>query len=243
MNNILQTDPSDWPEVPPPVEISAGGLDGLAFWDDRLQTFVASLGVFPLASPGAGTLAHYPPTAVRHGTRFAQFITSDALANHLVSIGLTPDPVSLQALCGLGQGVSSAIGDAEFVGFTVAGAGRHLYLRTPSGVMLGMRPRFDHPDHGLCWGDTSEATVETARLLAETAWVRPPAADIEIFALALTYEHLSTVGADFSLSAPAVCDWFLTDSAPNTTLDAQDRSLLRLQAGFTMRQDLHTPDG
>ncbi len=231
--------------MPPPVRIVAGELDGHAFWDEQCQTFAVSLDVFErgVAPAHDGPPSAFMPSTVRHGTRFAQFITTDSLANHLAAVGLGLDAASLQALCHLGREVSCRLGDAEFVGFTAPGIRHHLYLKTPAGVMVAMRPTLDHPDHDLRWGDTSEATVETARLLCEQAWVRPPAADIEIFALALTHEYLALVDSDFSLNAPAVCDWFLTDSPPSTMLDADDRSLLRMQAGFTMRQDRPTPGG
>lgn len=195
-------------------------------WDSTLQTFVAVLDLFK--TPDGSVETPYPPPSVRHGTRFGEFVTFDSLINHLIALGLPPDSDTLANLYRLGELVAEVEGQPEFVGFTIADTHR-LFLRTPSGSMLEMYPRLGHPDHGLRWGDVHPTTVETARLLCQLAFVRQPGQDLETFALALTHEYLRLVGRDFSLSATATCDWFLTDSPPSTTLSATDVARLRAE--------------
>lgn len=195
------------------IPIRVGNLGGRAGWDPSLQSFTATLEVFPNGAP-------FPSSATRIGTRRAEFITCDALVNHLIGVGLSPDAETLERFCGLGAEVAEGSGEPEVIGLGAGRARRALVLRLPNGELLGVNPRFDHPDFEFRWGDHSEATIETARAICELAWVRRPDADIDAFALGLTFEFLSTVGSDFSLSAVAVCDWFLTDSSLSTTLDA-----------------------
>lgn len=208
----------------PSCTLRAGHLGGRALWDDRLQTFAAVLDVFEHERS-------FPPPTVRFGTRTAEFVTSDALANHLIGVELAPDTESLTELCCLGQAVAEAVGHAELVGLD----GRRLYLRTPSGTLLGLRSRIDHDDYRHRWGDPGPATVETARLMCEVAWMRRPNPDVEAFALALTMEHLAAAEPDFSMAAATICDWFLTDAEPSTSLGPEDLAAIRRAVGLTVR--------
>lgn len=204
------------------VPINAGHLQGSAFWDARLHTFAVTLDVFHDLD---GREQCYPPRSIRHGTRCAEFVTSDALLNHLAGIGLSPDEETLATVDRYGRAIAGAVGETEFVGLTnraepnAGNRERHLYLRTPVGQLLQLNPRIAHADHRLDWGNVGPATVETARLMGEIAFLRRPGSDLDAFALALTYEFLGDAPDDFSLSAGAVCDWFVTDSEPWTSID------------------------
>lgn len=198
------------------VPLLAGRFPGTALWDDERQTFAALLEVFP------PTASAYPPSVVRHGVRTADFVTTDALANHLIAAGLAPNEESLLALCDLGQATVERVGDAECIGLTDPDGTRRLVLRTPGALLLDINPRLSHVDHACSWGDAGPATVETARLLCEVAWVRAPALDLDAFALALTYEFLANTGPRFSVGCTSLCDWFLTDAPLTTTLTETD---------------------
>ena len=216
------------------VPISAGHLRGSAFWDPHLHTFAATLDVFPGEQ-------RYPPPTVRVGTRCAEFITADALLNHLIGVGLRPDDETLAALDRYGRAIAEAVGETEFVGLTCAAssparpASRRLFLRTPVGALLQLNPRIDHLDHRLDWGNVGPAVVDTARLLCEIAFVRRPGADVDAFALALTHEFLRSAPDDFSVSASAVCDWYLTDSEPWTTIGEVELAAIRASLGLRAR--------
>ena len=214
------------------VPIRAGHLHGAAFWDPHLHTFAVTLDVFTgcsndgdgdVTATGLGGL-HYPPRSIRHGTRCAEFVTADALLNHLRAVGLPPDEPTLAAVDRYGRVIADAVGETEFIGLTSGGRSgespvRSLYLRTPVGHLLRLNPRIDHLDYRPDWGNVGPGTVETARLMCEVAFLRRPGPDLDAFALSLTYEFLSDAAADFSVSAGAICDWYLTDSEPWTTLD------------------------
>ena len=213
------------------VPIRAGNLAGAVFWDPLLHTFAVTLDVF-VDKPEQ----RYPPQYVRHGTRRAEFVTTDALLNHLRALGLPPDEESLVAVDRYGRVIAGAIGETEFVGITIGerpgGAiARMLFLRTPVGDLLELNPRIAHVDHRFDWGSVVPGTIDTARLICEIAFLRRPGPDMEAFALALTYEFLAEAGSDFSVSATAVCDWYLTDAAPWTTLDDHDRRSIRARFG------------
>lgn len=224
------------------VPISAGHLRGAAFWDPHLQTFAVTLDVF-IGSGGGAAIGredrHYPPPSIRHGTRCAEFVTSDALLNHLRAVGLPPDEATLAAVDRYGRVIADAVGETEFVGLTVGGVDgvatdRLLFLRTPVGNLLRLNPRIAHQDYRLDWGNVGSATVETARLMCEIAFLRRPGPDLDAFALSLTYELLNEAAADFSVSAGAICDWYLTDSEPWTTLE--ESQLRRIRASLALRQ-------
>ncbi len=234
------TSSSSAPSPRPAIPILAGQLDGRAAWDDARQSFTAELDVF--ARPGAARASgrsNYPPPVTTIGTRYAEFLTTDALVNHLIGIGLSPDQESLERLCQLGLEVADEVGEPEIVGICTAEGSRLLLLRVPSGDVVTIGPRLDHPDHRFCWGDASPATIETARAICELAWVRGPDADIDAFALALTHEFLATVGPVFSISVVAAGEWFLTDAPLTTTLGPGVMAPLvaRCSAGIGTRVD------
>jgi len=227
------------------VPIVAGNLRGSAFWDSRLHTFAVTLDVFD--SDGATPPFHptpchptgcYPPPSIRHGTRFAEFVTSDALLNHLTGMGLAPDEKSLAAVDRYGRVIADALGETEFVGLTMSRGtttqppGRRLFLRTPVEELLPLNPRIAHIDHRFDWGNVGPSTVDTARLMGEIAFVRRPGSELDAFALALTYEFLGDAADDFSVSASAVCDWYLTDSEPWTTIDVPALRAIRASLGL-----------
>lgn len=223
------------------VPIRAGNLAGKVFWDPLLHTFAVTLDVF-LDKPEQ----RYPPQYVRHGTRRAEFVTTDALLNHLRALGLAPDEESLVTVDRYGRVIAGAVGETEFVGITPGGRkgrgstgamARRLFLRTPVGDLLELNPRIDHVDHRVDWGNVFPATIDTARLMCEIAFLRRPGPDMETFALALTYEFLAEAGSDFSVSATGVCDWYLTDAAPWTTLDDHDRRSIRRRLGLGSEAD------
>ena len=212
------------------VPVQAGQLRGRGFWSSELQSFAVDLDVF---DPGSV----YPPATVRIGTRCAEFVTVDALINHLVATGLAPDGESLALLYRLGQLVVDVVGAAELVGCTDDRRHRHLYVLTPNGTLLGVNPRLDHIDYRLHWGDAGSATIETARLLCDVAFVRRPGQDGEAFALALTHEFLAGAGDDFSVGAVALADWFLTDSVLSTALGEDEIAEIRRRVGSVRRPD------
>jgi hypothetical protein len=212
------------------VSIRPGHLLGSASWDSRLQTYVASLRLFDPRQP-------YPPPSARHGIRTGEFVTVDALANHLAGIGLELDDASRAELVRLSQHIAATEGETEIVGLTDPFGGRHLFVVTPSRLMLRLNPRIDHRDYRLNWGDAGPATVETARLICEQVWVRAPAHDFDTFALAFTMEHLALVGPDFAFSAATLCDWYLTDSGLRTTLSEDDLAALRRRLGLMLRRE------
>jgi hypothetical protein len=227
------------------VPIVAGHLRGSAFWDPRLHTFAVTLDVFesdeatpPCPPPECPPTRCYPPSSIRHGTRFAEFITSDALLNHLTGMGLSPDEQSLAAVDRYGRVIADALGETEFVGLTTsAGTAteppvRRLFLRTPVGKLLPLNPRITHIDHRFDWGNVGPSTVDTARLIGEISFIRRPGSDLDAFALALTYEFLGDAADDFSVSASAVCDWYLTDSEPWTTIETSALPAIRASLGL-----------
>ncbi|MGF1597626.1 MAG: hypothetical protein ACFCVK_11965 [Acidimicrobiales bacterium] len=210
---------------PPSVVITAAHLNGTAFWDPLLQTFAVQLEVF---APGPA----FPPPVIRHGTRFAELVTVDALANHLRALDLEPDRRSVAALDELGRATFVHRRRPEVVGLSGADGRRRLHLLTPSGALVGFGPRCAHPHYEPDWGHTGASAVEAARLICERVWVRHPHQDIEAFALALALEHLAVAGPDFSLDAVALCDWFLTDCPVGTSLDPAELARLKIEAGL-----------
>jgi hypothetical protein len=211
------------------VSIRAGHLVGTACWDSRLQTYAALLQLFDRHQV-------YPPPYARHGIRTAEFVTADALANHLAGIGLDLDGGSRAELQRLSRHVAATAGEAELVGLTGSAGCRHLFVVTPSRLMLRLNPRVDHRDYRLNWGDAGPGTIETARLICEQVWVRAPAHDIDTFALAFTMEHLASVAADFAFSASALCDWYLTDSDLLSSLGDDDLARFRRRLRLLVRQ-------
>lgn len=216
------------------VQITAGTLRGVAYWDHSRQTYAALLRMFDDRAgdhpdgPGAG----YPPSWARFGLRTCELLTVDALVNHLEAAGLTVSDDSLLALQRLRQVIVARSGSPELVGLVGSSGRRYLFVLTPSGMLVAVNPRFDHPDHRLDWGDAGPATVETARLISELALVRRPAPDVESFALTLTYEVLADLEGDFSIDVNSLCDWFLTDAELATSLKGPDLAVLRVRAGL-----------
>lgn len=211
------------------IRIRAGHLTGRGYWNDRLQSYAVELRLFDEARS-------YPPSTVVHGTRTAEFITPDALANYLVSIGLRLDEDSVVGVHDLGMAVAEERGRAEVVGLSDDSGRRQVFMLTPSRRLLRLNSRLEHPDHHHSWGNVAPATVETARLICDQVWVRRPDADIEAFALALTHEILADAGDDFSLDAVDLCDWYLTDAEPSTSLTAADLAGFRQTAGVHRRR-------
>lgn len=214
------------------VPISAGSLKGVAYWDHSRQTYAALLRLFDDPVGPAGSGAGYPPSWARFGLRTAELLTPDALVNHLEGAGLPVCDDSLIALQRLRHQITTRCGSPELIGLVGASGRRWLFVLTPSGMLVGVNPRFDHPDHRLCWGDAGPATVETARLISELALVRRPVPEVESFALTLTYEVLADLEGDFSLDLNALCDWFLTDAELATVLTPADLAVLRVRAGL-----------
>jgi hypothetical protein len=202
------------------TSIRAGRLDGRVFWDSGLQSFAVLLELFD----HQGT---YPPPVKRIGLRPGEFITPDALANHLHGCGLTLDGASLGAMADLGRFVCEVEGSAEIVGLVDPEGHRHLFVATPSRLVLRAQPSIDHPAYRFQWGDNGPATVETARVICERVFVRSPAQDIDTFALALTVEYLADIEGDFSFDANALCDWYLTDSPLSSGLDLSELVAIR----------------
>jgi hypothetical protein len=211
------------------VPITAGHLHGSAGWDSHIQSYVALLHLFDRQQA-------YPPPVAQHGVRTGEFLTPEALTNHLAGIGLEVDAATRAELDDLAGQVAAAEGEAEIVGLTDLWGGRHLLAVTPARLALRLNPRLEHRDYRLDWGDTGPCSVETARLICEQVWVRAPALDIDTFALAFTHEVLSTAGSDFSFSATSLCDWYLTDAEPRTSLDMGDLATLRRRHCELLRQ-------
>lgn len=202
------------------TSIRAGRLDGKIFWDSCLQSYAVLLELFDHRDT-------YPPPAKRIGLRPAEFITPDALANHLHACGLTLDSASLGAVQDLGRLVSEIEGTAEIVGLVDGDGEHHLFVVTPSRLVLRAQPSMDHPAYRFHWGDNGPASVETARVICDRVFVRSPAQDIDTFALALTVEYLADVEGDFSFDANSLCDWYLTDSPLSSRLDLGELVAIR----------------
>jgi hypothetical protein len=190
-------------------------VTGTVSWDHGLQSFVARLQLFD--HDGS-----YPPPVARFGTRVAEFVTVDALANHLRGMGFGLDAPSLDALQELRAEVVDGDGGAEIVGILDDWGDRHLFLLTPSGLTLRLQPTVDHPAYAFTWGDDGPSTMETARAICEQILVRSSADDIDVFALTLTVEYLAGVQGDFSLDANGLCDWYLADTPLRTRLNPID---------------------
>ena len=211
------------------ITVNLGRLDGVVYWDEARQTYAALLRLFDQDADGP---RRYPPSWARYGVRTAEFLTPDALMNHLVALQLEPDDRSLVAASWLARHVAEIEGEPELVGLVGPDGHRRLWLSTPSGQLVELNPRLEHADHRFCWGDAGPATVETARVICEQAFLRRPHADVESFALTLTYEHLSEIDGDFSIGLNALCDWFLTDSELTTSLGPDDLVRLRRDLGL-----------
>ena len=238
------------------VTVNLGRLTGVVYWDQARQTYAALLRLFdhspidshpidshPIASHPAGSRlagwdpagpgSGYPPSWARYGLRTAEFLTPDALMNHLVALQLEPDDRSLVAVSWLARHVAEIEGEPELVGLVADDGRRRLWLSTPSGRLVELNPRLDHDDHRFAWGDAGPAAIETARVICEQAFLRRPHADVECFALTLAYEHLSEIDGDFSIGLNALCDWFLTDAELTTSLGPDDLDRIRHQLGLS----------
>lgn len=202
------------------VSIRAGHLDGSAFWDPSLQSYGVDLSVFD-------ERRCYPPPRVRHGTRHAEFVTVDALANSLAAVGLGLDGGSLQAVQELGHRLDVLCGPSEIIGLMGQDEKGRLYLRTPSRAVIELRPPLDHPHYRFTWGQGHEAAAETGRAIVERSYGPCSPEDLHAFVLTLAVEFLQTTTGDFSFSTSSLCDWYLADSPLVTTCDAAERHLLR----------------
>ncbi len=197
-------------------------------WCAGRQTYGAELRLFD-APLGDG---QFPPAEVRYGYRWAEFITTDVLSGALANRGLIIDPDDRDHLDELRRVVTTTHGVAELVGLTGAAGDRVLFILTPARLLVPINPRLDHPDHRLGWGDTTSTTIETARLIGEQVWARSPGPELEHFALSLTHELLRALPDDFAVSADSICEWYLADAEPSSSLGPVDLALLRRRAGF-----------
>lgn len=200
--------------------IHAGSQPATALWDPNTQTFGAVVELFD------GPEGSYPPPTVRIGHRPGELPTVDALASVLAQRGLAIDGASADQLQELRGQVEQAWGGTELVGVGDGGE-RRLYLLTPARLVLPLAPAVDHPSYRFHWGDSSPATVETARVLGERVLGRGPAHDLDLFALTLTVDYLSSVQGDFSIDASGLADWYLAETPLATALSPLDLLALR----------------
>ena len=197
------------------VGITAGNLPGVAGWDATLETFYCDVELF---GPSFG---EWPPKRVRYGSRVAEWSTVDALMGHMSAVGLGLDSASAGDLFDLGRAVASAVGEPEIAGVVGWGDRNRLVVVTPSRRSIEINPRFAHREYRLGWGDCGPATLDTARLIAGHVLGNCSAVDAEMFALGLTTEVLQHVEDSFSLSMASLCDWWLVDAEPRTSLNGE----------------------
>lgn len=213
------------------VSIKAGELTGRATWCGARQTYGAELRLFDTRLGDS----QFPPSQVRFGHRMAEFITTDILTGSLAARGLAIDPACHDNIDELNRVVTATHGEAEIVGLTSEGGGRLLFILTPARILVPINPRVDHADHALAWGDTGQATIETARLIGEQVWARSPGPELEHFALSLTHELLQDLGDDFAVGADSICGWYLTDAETSSLLGPADLLSLRRRVGLKVR--------
>ena len=186
------------------------------YWNQRLQSYCATLAVAELDPSQWATV----------GGRFAECVTIDAVINQLLRRGLGVTEASVPDVVDLANDVRDQHGDAEVVGLSDELGTRRLVLVTASRVALPVRPSVEHPDYRIWWGDTSPASVETARLVLDRVWVgHYSVGDGDAYALAGS--HLYDQGPLWSMSATSLCDWVLQDATPTTALTPEDLAAFR----------------
>lgn len=158
------------------------------------------------------------------GGRAGEFVTIDGLVNQLRLRGLAPDRRSNEAIAELRDRATRTFGDAELIGLDGPDGGAVL-LALPDGSTMPLRPTVDHPDHGFSWGPgravvTDHSVMETARTLVRCAWSAGWGTGEEMFAQALVHNFLGGCGAEFSVNANSLCDWYLFDRDLTTDLTA-----------------------
>lgn len=205
------------------VAIEAGGFSGWALWDRRLQTYALVLRLFEGRAPGDGV---FPPPFARHGNRLLEFPTVEALANQAAARTSPFAPASVLRLADLADRVERVVGGPEFVGLTDACGRRRLFLRAADGRSIELQPPMAHPAYAFRWGDRSSATYDTAVAIGRLALAPMTADELDAFALGLVTEFLTDVDDEFSLSAPALCAWFLADASLSSGLTPADRRSL-----------------
>ena len=181
------------------VGIEVGSVTGKFGWSGAQQSYVAELNV----------LGSHPAGRVCYGTRFGEYVTTDALVNYMMLHDLAISDESIELVLDLRAEVIASVGSAQIVGETDVNGKRTLSLLTQDGTCLSMSPAFKHPDYDFSWGNTSEKTVETAKSIYRHVWHGAPDSDAQSFALALTHEHLAKVEGSFALNVDSVCDWHL----------------------------------
>lgn len=223
------------------VPIRAGHLDGSAFWDPQLQSYGAQLRLFDslddslhdAPNGSACDPSHlYPPPFTRYGTRQGEFVTVDALTNHLTGVGLALDGQSLTSLQDLVQRVERRWGHSEIVGLTALEPRYRLFLVHPNRNAVELHPPIDHPDYGFGWGRDGSSTEETARTIVDRSFGRTGLEEGATFALTLAVEFLSSVSGDFSLNVNSLCDWYLAEAPLVTHYAEADRRSLRRRLGL-----------
>ncbi|MEM8924318.1 MAG: hypothetical protein AAGD35_12520 [Actinomycetota bacterium] len=106
------------------------------------------------------------------------------------------------------------------------GGRRRLFLRAADGRSVELQPPMGHPAYAFRWGDRSSATYDTAVAIGRLTLAPMTADELDAFALGLVTEFLIDADDDFSLSAPALCAWFLADASLSSGLSAEDRRAL-----------------
>lgn len=202
------------------VSIRAGHLEGVASWAPDLQSYTVDLAVFE-------TGRTYPPPSVRHGSRHAEFVTVDALANHLVAVGLGCDAESLDSLHALARMTHDRWGHSEILGFVTSDGGGRLFLRSPDRTVVELSPSIGHRDHGFRWGRADGSAQGVAEAVAQQAFGQAEHDELHTFALTLRVEFFDEQAGDFSLNTSSLCDWFLADSTLVTTIGETERAMIR----------------
>ena len=178
-----------------------------------LETFYCEVELF------GASMGEWPPSRKRYGVRLVEWVTVDALLAHMEAIGLGLDPESAADFFELGRVVSETVGECEVAGVIDAAGVHRLFVVTPSRQTVEINPQFAHRDYRFGWGDLGSATLDVARIIGERVLGSCGAVEAEMFALGLASEVLQSVDGSFSLSIASLCDWWLVDAEPHTSLD------------------------
>jgi len=169
------------------------------------------------------------PAGIRLGTRVAEFITVDALSNHLEHLGMGLEAYSWTRLIEWRDVVAATFGEVIIVGRRTSTwwpepgvpsgvddrphePGSRLGLRLPPGEVLPVRPFIGHRDHGFDWGIQGSGTVRTARAVVRLAWSDLPGRRADAIAHELAVAILADVVGGFELAANSVADWIATEA-------------------------------
>lgn len=198
----------------PPADVSVNLMPASIYWNDSFQTFsadIAPFGVWRGSLPGAAAAQR------TIGARPGEFVTVDALVNHMRSVGLRPSRASVEPLVDLREMATAQHGDSKFVGITEPGGGQRLFLSLPGGQQIPVRSTLDAPGYAHRWGANwlvsgAVSTLDTARVILRLAWSSQLDSQTEFAALALSKMEPLDQPAGFSLNANSVCDWFLLDT-------------------------------